>query len=94
MTGKVKCLLPGSTGMRYGFIVPDGKKVDDKKAQVFFHETDVEAGFRVPEKGAEVEYELMPHCDWLRALSVRPLSKRSYAPVREMPPQGGKYGTD
>lgn len=93
MTGKVKCLIVGSSGMRYGFIVPEGKKVDDKKVQVFFHETDVEAGCRVPEKGAEVEYELMPHCDWLRTLSLRPLNKRSYAPVREMHP-GGKYGTD
>jgi cold shock CspA family protein len=82
--GHVKYLKRGLDGGLYGHIVPEGKKVDDKTSQVFFHETDLEAGSRIPEKGAEVEYELVPHCPWLRALWMRPISKRSYAPVQEL----------
>lgn len=92
MTGHVKATFKGSDGGRYGFIVPEGKKVEDKASQVFFHENDLEVGCKLPEKGVEVEYELVPHCPWLRAQSVRPLSKRVYAPVR--PIKGGAYGTD
>jgi cold shock CspA family protein len=83
VTGHVKYLKQGSDG-QFGHIVPDGKKVEDKDSQVFFHETDVEAGFKIPDKGAEVEYEVIPNIPWLRALWVRPLGKRNYAPVREL----------
>jgi hypothetical protein len=83
VTGHVKYLKQGSDG-QFGHIVPDGKKVEDKDHQVFFHETDVEAGYPIPGKGAEVEFEVIPNIPWLRALWVRPLSKRSYAPVREL----------
>jgi hypothetical protein len=93
MTGHVKYLKQGSDGQQFGHIVPDGKKVQDKTAQVFFHETDVEAGSKIPDKGAEVEYELIPHCPWPRALWVRSISKRSYAPVTELR-KGAAYGTD
>jgi cold shock CspA family protein len=82
--GHVKYLKRGSDGEFFGHIVPEGKKVEDKDSQVFFHETDVEAGCKLPEKGAEVEYELIPHCPWIRALWVRPINKRSYAPVSEL----------
>jgi hypothetical protein len=74
---------------RCGHIVPEGEHVNDKAVQVFFHETDIEVGSKIPEKGAEVEYELVPHCPWIRALWVRPLNKRSYAPVSEFPKSGG-----
>jgi cold shock CspA family protein len=92
MTGHVKYIKLGKDGGRFGHIVPDGKQVDDKTSQVFFHENDVEAGSKIPDKGAEVEYELVPHCPWIRALWVRPLNKRSYAPVPIR--KGGAYGTD
>ena len=90
MTGHIKYF---DSVKRFGHIVPEGKKLDDKDSQVFFHETDIEAGSKIPDKGAEVEYELVPHCPWLRALWVRPVNKRSYAPVREMR-KGAAYGTD
>lgn len=69
---------------RFGIIIPDGKKAAEKDCQVFFHETDIEVGGKLPQKGTEVEYELLPHYPDPRALFVRPLSKRSYAPVQEL----------
>lgn len=90
MTGNVKYF---DSTRRFGHIVPEGKKLEDKASQVFFHETDLEAGAKIPDKGEEVEYELVPHCPWKRALWVRPLNKRAYAPVREMR-KGAAYGTD
>jgi len=92
VTGHVKYLKQGSDG-QYGHIVPEGKRVEDKASHIFFHETDVEAGCKVPQKGAEVEFELIPNIPWKRALWVRPLSKRNYAPVHELK-KGGAYGTD
>ena len=83
MTGNVKYF---DLVRRFGHIIPEGKKLEEcpKPLQVFFHETDIEAGAKIPEKGTEVEYELVPHCPWKRALWVRPVSKRSYAPISEM----------
>jgi cold shock CspA family protein len=78
---------------RFGFIIPEGKKAEHKDVQVFFHETDIEAGSKLPGKGQEVEYELLPHYPNPRALWVRPLNRRTYAPVREMR-KGAAYGTD
>lgn len=82
MTGHVKYLKRGIDGL-FGHIIPEGKKPEDKDSQVFFHETDVEAGHKMPAKYSEVEYELVPHYPSPRALWVRPLNKRSYAPVAE-----------
>jgi cold shock CspA family protein len=72
---------------RYGFIIPDGKTYKDK-ADVFFHENNVEGG--VPgtlEEGTEVEYEVIPH-KRDKALSVKLMGRR-YAPVSEFPKSGG-----
>ena len=90
MVGHVKYF---DLARRFGHIVPEGKKLEDKDSQVFFHETDIEVGCKLPGKGEEVEYELVPHCPWPRALWVRPINKRSCAPVHELR-KGAAYGTD
>lgn len=77
---------------RYGFIVPDGKRNQDKEFNVFFHETAFREGTKGLIDGAEVEYELIPHITDKKALSAR-LTGRAYAPVREMR-KGAAYGTD
>jgi cold shock CspA family protein len=69
--------------LRYGFIVPEGKRPQDKADNVFFHETAVTNGIRGPIDGAEIEYELIPNYGGKKVLSAR-LTGRVYAPVAEM----------
>lgn len=75
---------------RYGFIIPDGKRPQDK-ADVFFHETKFDGGIRgTIEDGTEVEYELIPNIRDQKALFVRATGRR-YAPVHELK-KGAAHG--
>jgi cold shock CspA family protein len=80
---------------RYGIIVPEGKSPGKRDEHVFFYENVLEDGVKDSQvnSGAEVEYELIPNIPWKRALWVRPLSRRSYAPVSELR-KGAAYGSD
>jgi cold shock CspA family protein len=81
VTGKIK-FFDAEKG--YGFIIPEGKS--PKHGNVFFHETTLtETPLTNAEDmaGIEVEYELNPFFkDNPRTLSVRLLSKRTYAPLQ------------
>lgn len=68
-------------GRRYGFIVPEGKRAQDKADNVFFHESAFKAGLNGHKlDGAEVEYELIPNIQDKKALSAR-FTGRRYAPA-------------
>jgi cold shock CspA family protein len=88
MIGKIKHF-----NGRFGFIIPEGKRAIDKNDNVFFHQSALPEGSIKLADGMEVEYELIPHYPDKKALFVQPLSKRSYAPVREFK-KGAAYGTD
>lgn len=71
----------------YGFIEPESGGKD-----VFFHQSSLQE-VRHVSTGHEVEYSLFPVFKKPRAVTVRVLSNRTYAPVREMK-KGAAYGTD
>lgn len=82
MTGVVKFYKADSG---YGFIMPvDGGE------DVFFHQSSL-ADPKYVQAGCEVEFELFPLFPKPRALSVRLLSKRTYAPAVQ---RKEAYGTD
>ncbi len=93
MIGHIKFF---ETAKRYGIIVPEGKNPAKREEHVFFHESALEEGTRDGQlhSGAEVEYALIPNIPWKRALSVRAINRRAYAPVQELRKGATAYGTD
>jgi hypothetical protein len=61
---------------------------------VFFYENALEEGTADSQlsSGAEVEFELIPNIPWKRAIFVRAINKRSYAPVKEFRKAGHGHG--
>ena len=79
---------------RWGIIVPEGTKPGNRDTNVFFYEDAIAEGVQNGSlsASAEVEFDLYPNCTKpgeKKAIRVKPINIRAYAPIREMPPKKG-----